>query len=65
MSKKFSLSKTDLKKIIRQIIIIYSPVILLFLNQIKDWHFDIKIVYALIISTSVDVLRRYLTDYTK
>jgi len=64
-SKKYSLNKQDLKKVIRQIIIIYSPVLLLFLNQIQDWHFDMKIVYALIISTSIDVLRRYLKDYTK
>jgi len=65
MSKWYSLSKTDLKKVLRQIVIIYSPVILLFLNQIKDWHFDMKIIYALILSTTIDIARRYITDYTK
>lgn len=65
MSKRFELTKCDCKKIIRQILVIYSPVIILFLDQIQDWNFDIKIIYALIISTTVDVIRRYLTDYTK
>lgn len=64
-SGSFELNTTDYKNILRQIVIIYTPVILLFLNQIKDWNFDINIIYALIISTTVDVVRRYITDYTK
>jgi hypothetical protein len=35
-SKKFELSKTDLEKVVRNIAIIYSPVILLFLDQIQS-----------------------------
>lgn len=65
MSTKFKLDKQDLINISRQIVIIYSPVILLFLDQIQEWKFDYKIVVALIISTSIDILRRYLKDYTK
>jgi hypothetical protein len=34
-SEKFALSKEDLKKVIRTAMIIYSPVILLFLDQIQ------------------------------
>lgn len=65
MSKRFELNSTDIQKIIRQIAIIYWPVVLLFLDQIQKWEFDYKILLALIISTSIDVARRYLTDYTK
>ena len=64
-SKKFELSKTDLEKVVRNIAIIYSPVILLFLDQIQSWEFDVKILYALAISTTIDITRRYLKDYTK
>ena len=64
-SKKFELSKTDLEKVVRNIAIIYSPVILLFLDQIQSWEFDVKILYALAISTTIDIVRRYLKDYTK
>ncbi len=65
LSKKFELSKTDVEKVVRNIAIIYSPVILLFLDQIQSWQFDIKILYALAISTTIDIVRRYLKDYTK
>ena len=65
MSSKFQLDNQDVKNIIRQIIIIYSPVILVFLDQIQKWQFDEKIIYALIISTTIDVIRRFLKDYTK
>ena len=64
-SQKFSLNNSDIKEIFKQIIIIYSPVILLFLEQIEKWEFDIKIIFALIISTSIDIVRKFITDYTK
>ena len=64
-SEKFALSKEDLKKVIRTAMIIYSPVILLFLDQIQKWEFDIKILYALGVSVTIDVIRRFLKDYTK
>jgi len=63
-SPKFSLDNSDIKEIFKQAIIIYSPVILLFLEQIEKWEFDIKIIFALIISTSIDIARRFITDYT-
>ena len=64
-SEKFALSKEDLKKVVRTAMIIYSPVILLFLDQIQSWNFDIKILYALGVSVTIDVIRRFLKDYTK
>jgi hypothetical protein len=50
---------------VRTAMIIYSPVILLFLDQIQSWNFDIKILYALGVSVTIDVIRRFLKDYTK
>lgn len=64
-SKSFEIDYTNIKSILRQIIITYTPVILIFLDQIQKWTIDPKIIIALVISTTVDVLRRYLTDYSK
>jgi len=65
MSNKYELKKEDLKRIVRQILIIYTPVILIFLEQIQSGNFDMKIIYGLIAGTSIDGLRRYLTNYNK
>jgi len=65
MSKRFELGFEDYKRIARQVVIIYSPVILMFMSQIESWNFDYKIIYALLLSTTFDVARRYLTDYSK
>lgn len=64
-SKSWELDYRNIKSILRQIIITYTPVILIFLDQIQNWTIDPKIIIALVISTTVDVLRRYLTDYSK
>jgi len=64
-SKSFQLNKEDYKRILRTIITIYSPVILLFLDQIQKGVFDYKILYVLAVSVSIDVIRRYLKNYTK
>jgi hypothetical protein len=65
MSKRFELNKEDYRRILRNVIVIYSPVIILGLDQIQSWSFDTGVLYALAISISIDALRRYLTDYTK
>jgi len=65
MSKSFELWKEDYKRIARQITIIYTPVLLLFLQQLQTWNFDYKVLYALAISTTIDIVRRFLRDYTK
>ena len=64
-SEKYKLDKQDLKAIKKQIIIIYTPVILLFLDQIEKWQFDLKILWALGLSITIDIIRRFLKDYTK
>lgn len=53
-----------IKSVIRQIIILYTPVIILFLDQIQKWTIDSRIVIALALSTTIDIIRRYLTDYS-
>lgn len=63
-SKSLQLNKEDLKAIFRQIAIIYSPVILTGLEQIQAGEFDVKILYVLAVSVTIDTIRRYLKDYT-
>lgn len=62
LSKKNSLNIGDLKSILRNVAIIYSPVFLLFLDQVQEWNFDEKILIALAISTSVDIFRRFIRE---
>lgn len=65
MSTKYKLNLEDIRRILRNVAIIYSPVIIMFLDQIQKWTFDEKILYALFISTTIDVIRRFLNDYSK
>lgn len=64
-SPRFKLDTKDFKSIIRTMAIIYSPVLLLFLDQIQNGELDYKILIALVISTTIDILRRFIKDYTK
>jgi len=61
-SKKYSLDKSDLKNIWKTILAIYSPVILVFLDQIQKFEFDYKILLALLISVTIDIIRRFISD---
>jgi hypothetical protein len=63
-SESFEFDLKIIKSVIRQMIILYTPVILLFLDQIQKWTIDPKIIIALVISTTIDIIRRYLTDYS-
>lgn len=65
MSTKYQLNIEDLRRVLRNVAIVYSPVILLFFDQIQKWTFDMTILYALFVSTSIDIARRFLNDYTK
>lgn len=64
MSRKNSVNLEDAKRVARTTLIWYTPVVLLFLDQIQKGQFDSKILYALAISTTVDVVRRYLAENT-
>lgn len=59
-----SLNKIDINKIIRQIVIFYSPIIYLFLEQIESWNIDEKIIYWMFISITLETIRRFIKDYT-
>lgn len=63
-SESFEFDMTIIKSVIRQIIILYTPIILLSLDQIQSWTIDYKIILALFISTTIDIIRRYLADYS-
>lgn len=63
-SKRFELNLDDLRWILRQIIILYTPVITLFLEQIASSQLDPKIIISLFMSTTIDIIRRFITDYT-
>lgn len=65
MSKQFELNLLDLKKWLRTAIIIYAPVLLIALNQLQEWKFDINILYWATVSITIDLIRRYLTNYSK
>lgn len=64
MSRKNSINLEDVKRVVRTTAIWYTPVVLLFLDQIQKGQFDTKILYALAISTTADIVRRYLADNT-
>ncbi len=65
MSKSFELDREDYTRIIRTTLIIYTPVVLLFLDQIQSWEFNMSIIYAATLSITIDSIRRYFTNYTK
>jgi len=64
-SKKYSLDKKDWGNIWKTILAIYSPVIIVFLDQIQEMVFDYKILVALAISVTVDIIRRFIADNRK
>ena len=61
-SPKNTLNKEDYKRIATVFIVTYSPVIILFLDQIQAWEFDYKILVALAASTTFDIARRYIRE---
>lgn len=63
-SKRFELDLDDLRSILRQIIILYTPVITLFLEQIASSQLEPKFIISLFLSTTVDIIRRFITDYS-
>lgn len=60
-----SLNKDDFKEVWKQILIIYSPVLLLCLDQIEKWQFNLNVIWALAISLTIDVFRRFITDFVE
>jgi len=63
LSKKYELNKWDIIRWMRTASVIYTPVLLLFITQIENNELDFKVLYALWVSISFDLIRRYLTNY--
>lgn len=64
-SGKFQLDKESIKRLLQKVFIFYTPVILVLLDQIQKGNFDYKILYAMGLSMTIDLIRRFLTDYSK
>lgn len=60
--KKNTLNIEDFKRIGRNILIVFSPVLILFLEQIQKGEFDFKVLYALSVSVIIDGIRRYMRE---
>lgn len=64
-SWKYQFDITSFKKLARNSLIMFTPVILLFLDQIQAWTMDYKIIVATAMGIWIDAVRRFLTDYSK
>ena len=57
-----TLNKEDIKNILRQIAIFFTPVWILLLDQIEAWQIDFTILYGFAISIVLEAVRRYLRE---
>ena len=64
-SKKYQLDINSIKRLLQKAFIFYTPVILVLLDQVQKGNFDYKILYAMGLSMTIDLVRRFLTDYSK
>jgi hypothetical protein len=64
-SKKFQLDTETLKRLLRTALIMFTPVILIFLDQIQNGTMDWRIIWATAMWIWADAVRRFLTDYSK
>lgn len=64
-SKMFQLDIETLKRLGRTALIMFTPVILLFLDQIQNGTMDWRIIWATAMWIWADAIRRFLTDYSK
>ena len=64
-SKKYQLDIEAVKRLLQKAIIFYTPVILALLTQLQNWNIDYKVLYAMAVWITIDLLRRFFTDYSK
>ena len=64
-SKKYQIDIETFKRLLQKAIVFYTPVILVLLDQIQKWTIDYKILYAMAVWITIDLVRRFLTDYSK
>jgi len=66
VSKKHELIYTDLKNILRNALVSFSPVIIAMLTMLQNGeNVDIRILFAIAIWILLDAYRRFVKDYTK
>ena len=59
-SNMFSLNKNDVVKIIHNTFIVFGPVLLVMMTQIQAGQIDMNIIYALIFTTIIDIMKRFM-----
>lgn len=65
-SDKFKINNQDLKEIFKNwTIYIITPVILMALDQLEKWQFDLNLLWALWWALWLDFLTKLLTNYKK
>ena len=64
-SGKFQLDKDSIKRLLQKAVVFYTPILLVLLDQIQKWNIDYRILYAMALSMTIDLIRRFLTDYSK
>jgi hypothetical protein len=65
-SKSGQLTWYDVKNIWIYIVILFSPVIILMLEQLqRGWELNYDVIFTAIISTMLIAFKKFITDYTK
>lgn len=64
-STRFSLNKSDVKKLIKNAVIFLAPALLLFLTSIQSWktvNESLYIIYLRWLNTAIDTLRKFISS---
>jgi hypothetical protein len=66
VSKSKELNINDFKAWCRNVIVMFSPVLIALLTSLQNWEIvDWRILFSMAIWIIIDVVRRYLKNYTK
>lgn len=64
-SKKYQLDINSIKRLLQKAVVFYTPILLVLLDQIQKNNIDYRVLYAMWLSLTIDLVRRFLTDYSK
>ena len=64
-SKKYQLDINSIKRLLQKAVVFYTPILLVLLDQIQKGSVDYRVLYAMWLSLTIDLIRRFLTDYSK
>lgn len=64
-SDRFQFDIEIIKRWLRSSAIVFAPAIVIFLNQIQSGVFDTNALKVAVVASVIDLIRRYVTDYTK